>query len=146
MTTGLEYPYTIVLRVGLMYSLFILFLISFFIKWWLQSSQKAKHTWKILLSGLVCLASYGLFVSTLDRKRINYVLAEWAVFIACISNFIAISGIFKNIKNIREHDPYFISHKSWKYKKVFYSIFSGFMLTGLLIYLGQVDFEYKNGV
>lgn len=101
MQSALEYPNTIVLRVGLMYSLFILFLLSFFIKWWLDSSQKAKHTRKILIAGLVTLASYGLFVSTIDRKRINYVLAEWAVFVASVGNFIAISGIFKNIKDIR---------------------------------------------
>jgi hypothetical protein len=47
---------------------------NFFIKSWLDSSQKANHTRKILICGLVCLASYGLFVSTIDRKRINYVL------------------------------------------------------------------------
>lgn len=101
MQSALEYPNTIVLRVGLMYSLFILFLLAFFIKWWLDSSQKAKHTRKILVAGLIALASYGLFVSTIDRKRINYVLAEWSVFVACVGNFIAISGIFKNIKDIR---------------------------------------------
>lgn len=101
MTSALEYPNTIVLRVGLMYSLFIMFLVSFFIKWWLDSSQRAKHTWKALISGLICLAAYALFVSTLDRIRINYLLAERAVFVACITNFIAISTIFKNIKDIR---------------------------------------------
>lgn len=129
-----------------MYSLFIMFLVSFFIKWWLDSSQKAKHTWKALISGLICLASYALFVSTLDRIRINYLLAERAVFVACVTNFIAISTIFKNIKDIREVDPYFIDHKSWKYKKVFYTLFAGFMVTGLLIYLGQVDIDHKNKV
>lgn len=122
-----------------MYSLFIMFLVSFFIKWWIDSAQKVKHTGKHLFAGLVSLAAYGLFVSTLDRKRINYVLAEWAVFVACITNFIAITGIFRNIKAIREVDPYFVNHHSWRYKKIFYALFSGFMLTGLLIYLGQVD-------
>lgn len=129
-----------------MYSLFILFLLSFFIKWWLDNSQRAKHTKKALIAGLVCLAAYGLFVSTIDRKRINYVLAERSVFVACITNFIAISGIFKNIKDIREVDPYFITHRSWKYKKIFYTLFASFMLSGLLIYLGQLSIEFKNKV
>jgi uncharacterized membrane protein len=123
-----------------------MFLVSFFIKWWLDSSQKANHTRKILICGLVCLASYGLFVSTIDRKRINYVLAEGAVFVACITNFLAISGIFKNIKQIREANPYFISHKSYRFKKIFYSIFLSFMISGLLVYLGQLDIELKNKI
>lgn len=129
-----------------MYSLFIMFLISFFIKWWLDSSQKNKHSQKILISGLVCLASYGLFVSTIDRKRINYVIAQWAVFVASITNFIAIYGIFDNITRIREEDPYFISHKSYNLKKVFFTIFTSFMFSGLLIYLGQISIEYKAAV
>jgi hypothetical protein len=101
MTTALEYPYTIIFRVGLMYSLFILFLISFFIKWWIDGTQRAKHTTKSLVAGLVCLAAYGLWVSTIDRKRINYQLAEYSVFVACITNFFAITGIFRNIKDVR---------------------------------------------
>lgn len=123
-----------------------MFLLSFFIKWWLDSSQRAKHTWKALIAGLICLASYALFVSTIDRVRINYVLAERAVFVACITNFIAISTIFKNIKEIREVDPYFIDSRSWKYKKIFYTAYMAFMITGLLIYLGQIDIIHKNKV
>lgn len=144
MTSALEYPNTIVLRVGLMYSLFILFLVNLFIKWWLDSSQKARHTKKYLLSSVVCLASYALFVSTIDRKRINYNIAEWAVFIAAITNFVALRGIYKNISNIREENPYFVGYLSWTLKKVFMWFFLGGMILAVLIYLGQLDIHYKN--
>ena len=146
MPSALEYPSTIVLRVGLMYSLFILFLLSFFIKWWLDSSQKAEHTKKALITGLISLAAYGLFVSTIDRKRINYQLAEWAVFVASVTNFIAISIIHKNIRAIREVDPHFISEKSYRLKSLFYNAFAGLMLSGLMIYTGLLDIDYKNKI
>jgi len=98
LTSAIKYPNTIILRVGVMFSLFILFLVTFFIQWWLQSSQKVKVTRKATVAGILTLASYALFISTIDRLVINYYIAEWAVFIACICNFIAISSIFKNIK------------------------------------------------
>lgn len=81
-----------------MYSLFNIFLTNIFIKWWLDSSQMAKHTKKIVFFNIICLMSYGLFVSTIDRKRINYTLAERAVFVSAITNFIGIFLIVKNIK------------------------------------------------
>lgn len=65
---------------------------------------------------------------------------------AAVTNFVAISGIYKNIRNIREIDPYFIGHKSWKLKKTFYILFAGFMLSGLLVYLGQLSIEHKNKI
>jgi hypothetical protein len=78
-----------------------MFLVSFCIKWWLDSSQRATHTWKALIASLISFAAYAFFVSSIDRVKINYNWAEDAVFIASITNFIAISIIFKNIKNIR---------------------------------------------
>jgi hypothetical protein len=108
MSSAMAYPNTIIFRAGLMFSLFILFLTSFCIKWWLDSSQKAKHTWHALISALVSFAAYAFFVSSLDRVRVNYNWAEIAVFIASVTNFYAISTIFKNIKDIREVDPHFI--------------------------------------
>ena len=58
----------------------------------------AKHTKRIVFFNIICLMSYGLFVSTIDRKRINYTLAERAVFVSAITNFIGIFLIIKNIK------------------------------------------------
>lgn len=129
-----------------MFSLFILFLVTFCIRWWLNSSEKGKSFKKATVYGIVALMSYALFISTIDRLVINYYIAEWAVFIACICNFIAISNTFKIIKTIREEDPYFIGRRSWSLKKIFYYSFLGFVLTGVLIYLGQMDIGLKNQI
>ena len=144
MTSAMQYPYTIILRVGLMYSLFILFLLNLFIKWWLDSSQIAKHTKRSLLYSVICLASYALFVSTIDRKRINYNIAEWSVFIAAITNFFALRGIYKNMAAIREDNPYFIGYLSWTLKRLFIICFYTGMGIATLIYFGQIDIFYKN--
>lgn len=143
MVSALEYPNTIVLRVGLMYSLFILFLVNLFIKWWLDGSQVAKHTLRSFVASTIGLAAYALFVSTIDRKRINYNLAEWAVFVAAIGNFISVFGIYSNIKKIREDNPYFIGYVSWTLKKYFMTAYLVGMALGLMIYLGQLDIYYK---
>ena len=143
MKTAMEYPYTIIFRVGLMYSLFILFLVNLFIKWWLDSSQIAKHTKRSFLASVVCLAAYALFVSTIDRKRINFHLAEWAVFVAAIANFIALRGIYKNISTIREQNPYFVGYLSWTLKRTFMLSYLACMGVGALIYLGQIDIYLK---
>ena len=139
----MEYPYTIIFRVGLMYSLFILFLVNVFIKWWLDNSQVAKHTKKMVIMSTIALMAYALFVSTVDRKRIDFVLAERAVFVSCITNFFAISLVMSNLSAIRWNDPKFIKFFSWKMKKAISWVFYGGMIFGLLIYLGQVDIEYK---
>lgn len=144
MTSAMQYPYTIILRVGLMYSLFILFLLNLFIKWWLDSSQIAKHTKRSLLYSVICLASYALFVSTIDRKRINYNIAEWSVFIAAITNFFALRGIYNNMAAIREDNPYFIGYLSWTLKRLFIICFYTGMGIATLIYFGQIDIFYKN--
>ena len=84
-----------------MYSLFILFLEALFIKWWLDSSSLASSTKKIVILSTISFMAYALFVSTVDRKRINYGLAEDSVFVAALANFAAISLIMKNLKTIR---------------------------------------------
>jgi len=75
MESAMVYPYTIIFRIGMMYSLFITFLEILFIKWWLDSFPIAKSTTLMAVFGTIGLASYGLFVSCIDRKRINYALA-----------------------------------------------------------------------
>jgi hypothetical protein len=59
----------------MMYSLFISFLELLFIKWWIDSFPVSRATTVMVLLGGVGLAAYGLFVSCIDRKRINYSLA-----------------------------------------------------------------------
>ena len=63
---------------------------------------------------------------------------------AAITNFLAIMGIFKNIANIRESDPYFLNGCSWLLKKLTFGVFLASMSVGLLIYLGIADIFYKN--
>jgi hypothetical protein len=75
MQSAMEYPYTIIFRIGMMYSLFIYFLEFLFIKWLLDSLPLSKHTTLMAFLGTTGLATYGLFVCTIDRKRINYNLA-----------------------------------------------------------------------
>lgn len=146
MDTAMEYPFTIIFRVGMMYSLFILFLVTLFIKWWLDSSQVAHKTRVIIVFGVIALAAYGLFVSTIDRKRINYTLAEWAVFVAAVSNFVTISTIMCNIKHIRKTTPYFIKTMSWFLKKLIYLVYFTLMVAATAIYFGQLDIHYKGGL
>lgn len=100
---ALEYPYTIIFRVGMMYSLFIYFLEFLFIKWWIDSMPIAKHTKKMAVLGTIGLAAYGLFVACIDRKRINYQLAEAATFIASVCITIAISIIMSNLRKNRSN-------------------------------------------
>ena len=108
METTLEYPYTIIFRVGMMYSLFIYFLIFLFIKWWLDSSQFAFKTKHIVTCATIGLLAYGLFVACIDRKRINYSLAKTGVFFAGIFVSTAIVMIMRELKKIRNQTPLFI--------------------------------------
>ena len=98
---------------------------------------------KFIVLNTISLAAYGLFVSTIDRKRIDYVLAERAVFVSAITNFLSISIVMSNISAIRWNDPKFVKFLSWKLKRVFSWIFYGGMAVGFLIYAGQIDIEYK---
>lgn len=72
MESAKEYPYTIIFRIGMMYSLFITFLEILFIKWWIDSFPVSRATTVMALLGAIGLAAYGLFVSCIDRRRINY--------------------------------------------------------------------------
>lgn len=85
----------------MMYSLFIYFLELLFIKWWIDSMPVAKHTTKMVVFGTIGLAAYGLFVSCIDRKRINYVYVGYAVLTAAIGTSLAISIIMKNLTKNR---------------------------------------------
>lgn len=76
MQSAMEYPYTIIFRIGMMYSLFITFLELLFIKWWIDSFPIYRNTKVMVLLGTIGLAGYGLFVACIDRKRINYALAS----------------------------------------------------------------------
>ena len=97
----MEYPYTIIFRIGMMYSLFITFLELLFIKWWIDSFTYAKRTSIMVLAGTIGLAGYGLFVSCIDRKRINYELASQATTTASISIAVCIALIMHNLTKNR---------------------------------------------
>jgi hypothetical protein len=108
MDTAMEYPYTIIFRVGMLYSLFLYFMLFLFIKWWLDSSQFATSTKHIVVLSTIGLLGYALFVSCIDRARINYPLAKKGVFVASIGVSAAIYLIMIQIKKIRARTPLFI--------------------------------------
>jgi len=56
----------------MMFSLFITFLELLFIKWWIDELPGKKSTTLMVVLGTIGLAGYGLFVSCIDTKRINY--------------------------------------------------------------------------
>lgn len=146
MDTAMEYPYTIIFRVGMMYSLFVYFLIFIFIKWWLDSSQFTTMTKPIPILATLGLLSYGLFVSCIDRKRINYPLAKTGVFFASVLISAAIYIIMGQLRKIRNSTPMFIGQTSFTLKKITSSIQALGMLLGLLIFTGQMSIDYKNHV
>lgn len=120
----------------MMYSLFIYFLELLFIKWWIDSLPIAKGTTKMVVLGTIGLAAYGLFVACIDRKRINYQLAETATFIASVGITAAIFIIMKNLRKNRDQGVALANERSWFLKKLFsYLYFGGFGL-GALIYAG----------
>lgn len=126
-----------------MYSLFIYFLELLFIKWWIDSLPVAKNTSKMVLFGTVGLAAYGLFVACIDRKRINFQLAETASFIASIGIAIAIYIIMSNLGKNRSQGIALANERSWFLKKVFtYTYFTGFTIAAM-IYTGYADIHYK---
>ena len=132
----MQYPYTIIFRIGMMYSLFIVFLELLFIKWWIDSFPIAKKTNYMVFFGAVGLAAYGLFVSCIDRKRINYGLSEKAVFVSSISMTISIALIMKNLVSNRTAGIALASDSSWFYKRLFSFIYGLSFLLGVLIYFG----------
>ena len=139
----MEYPYTIIFRVGMMYSLFITFLELFFIKWWLDNFPIAKGTKKMVVFGTIGLAAYGLFVSCIDRKRINYQYAEYGVTIAAIFTSLAILIIMNNLKKNRSMGVALSNERSWFYKRLFAIIHLVGISIGFLIYAGYVDRSHR---
>jgi hypothetical protein len=127
----------------MMYSLFIYFLEFLFIKWWIDSLPIAKGTTKMAVLGTIGLAAYGLFVACIDRKRINYQLAEAAVLVATTCITIAIYIIMKNLRKNRDQGIALANEQSWLYKRLFSYIFFSGALVGALIYLGYVDIHFK---
>lgn len=51
----------------------------------------------MVLLGTIGLAAYGLFVSCIDRKRINYSLASEAVTVASVTMTLCIFLIMRNL-------------------------------------------------
>ena len=139
MDTAMEYPFTIIFRVGMMYSLFLYFMLFLFIKWWLDSSQFATTTKPILIFSTIGLLGYALFVSCIDRARINYPLAKKGVFVASIGISAAIYLIMIQIKRIRERTPLFIGETSWNLKQITCFLQAFGILCGFLIYIGEID-------
>lgn len=146
MQSAMEYPYTIIFRIGMMYSLFITFLELLFIKWWIDSFPFSKYTNFMVFFGAVGLAAYGLFVSCIDRKRINYKLAADAVTVSAVAMSIAISIIMFNLTSNRSRGIALASEKSWFLKRLFAGIFGISILCGFLMYTGELDIFYKNWV
>jgi hypothetical protein len=143
MQSAMEYPYTIIFRIGMMYSLFITFLELLFIKWWIDSFPYAKKTSLMVLAGTIGLAGYGLFVSCIDRKRINYVLAADAVTAASIGMTICIALIMHNLTSNRSQGLALASEKSWLYKRLFSIIYFAAFVCGVLVYTGFLDLDFK---
>ena len=143
MQSAMEYPYTIVFRICMMYSLFITFLELLFIKWWIDSFPIYKHTNFMVFFGAIGLAGYGLFVSCIDRKRINYVLASQGVTVSAVSMAISIFLIMKNLTANRAQGIALASESSWLYKRLFSLIYGIAFVSGVLMYSGYLDVNYK---
>ena len=122
-----------------MYSLFIYFLELLFIKWWIDSLPVAKHTKRMVIFGTIGLISYGLFVACIDRKKINYMMANAS---ATTSGFLisyAIYNIMNNLQKNRSQGYALANEDSWFYKKIFSTINLVGTATGGLILLGFLD-------
>ena len=146
MDSAMVYPYTIIFRVCMLYSLFLYFMLFLFIKWWLDSSQIAKQTKVIVVCSTVGLLAYGLFVACIDRKRINYPLAKKGVFYASIGISTAICLTMHQLNRIRKQTPLFIGQTSFNLKRIT-SLSQGIGMTiAILIAFGQVDVIYRNRV
>ena len=143
MQSAMEYPYTIIFRIGMMYSLFITFLELLFIKWWIDSFPVYKHTNFMVFFGAVGLAAYGLFVSCIDRKRINYVLASDAVTVSACSMAISILIIMVNLTSNRSRGIALASEQSWFYKRLFSLAYGAAFIAGVLMYTGYLSISYK---
>ena len=143
MDTAMEYPQMIIFRVAQMYPLFITFLELLFIKWWLDSFPLVSNSRLMVIAGTIGLAGYGLFVSCIDRKRINYVLAGKGVLVAGVGSSVCIAIIMANLKNNRDNGLHLRSESSWFWKKLFAIGHWVGIVLGFLIYLGEFDIKHK---
>ena len=130
----------------MLYSLFIFFLEILFIKWWLDSSKIQRHTKLIFIFGSIGLLAYGLFVSCIDRKRMNYQLARLSANIANIALSFTMWLIMHNIRLIRRQQPSFIKLSSWSLKKICCFVHLGAFGFGILMYSGEIPFEWKPSI
>lgn len=96
--------------------------------------------------GAVGLAAYGLFVSCIDRKRINYVLAADSASVSSVCMAISIFLIMNNLSSNRAQGLGLANEQSWLYKRIFSLIYFVAFIGGVLIYTGFIDVEYKNWV
>ena len=126
-----------------MYSLFIFFLELLFIKWWLDTSEIRKYTKMVTIFGTIGLMAYGLFVSCIDRKRINYPLARESANVANLCMTFVMWLVMNNIRRIREHNPKFIKAGSWFLKKCFCFVHLIAFSLGVAMYLGEIDINNK---
>jgi hypothetical protein len=140
--SAMEYPYTIIFRVGMMYSLFITFLELLFIKWWIDSFCVSKHTTLMVVAGTLGLAGYGLFVSCIDRKRINLTLVGLGTIVAGIGIAISIFLIMLNLIKNRSRGLALKSEESWLFKRLFSLIYGVAFTAGVLMYNGYLDISY----
>ena len=86
----------------MMYSLFIFFLTALFAKWWLDQSPHAKHTRLMVVLAAIGILSYGLFVSSIDRKRMNFNIIHTSCFVANLCISLCLGFIMLNIKRIEK--------------------------------------------
>ena len=61
----------------------------------------ARHTKRMVIVGTIGLISYGLFVACIDRKKINYMLANSCAVISGILISYAIYIIMSNLQKNR---------------------------------------------
>jgi hypothetical protein len=89
--------------------MFLLFLETLFIHWWISTGRDIIYIAKESLGihkgiissfplGLTAVISYAIFGSCIDTKRINYTLVEYSCMVAAISFTVLIQAINKNIK------------------------------------------------
>ena len=89
------------------------------------------------------LAGYGLFVSCLDRKRVDYVLAGKGVLVAAVGSTVAIAIIMANLSANRSRGLALRSEASWLRKRVFATAHWAGIGLGVLLYLGLFDIQHK---
>ena len=97
----------------------------------------------MVIAGTIGLFGYGLFVSCLDRKRVDYVLAGKGVLVAAIGLTIAIHTIMSNLYANRSRGLAIRSESSWLCKRIFAISQGAGIILGVLVYLGVFDIHHK---